>query len=332
MSTWMQLTNQQKIRVFEQIRFQTGLPVQAIEKDWWVVQTLALVFESSIGNHTVFKGGTSLSKAWQLIDRFSEDIDLGLDRKFLGFDKEMTITQVKKLRKHFTQFIATEFFPELQSRFLDAGLTDVRLILRNSKDSDQDPIVLELYYPGLTDRVGYIQPKILIEIGCRSLREPFTPKKIVSLVGEHFKVQPFAEASISIPCVNPERTFLEKIFLLHEEFQKEPEKMRTNRLSRHLYDIEKIMNTNYSETALSNQKLFQEIIEHRKRFTPVRGIDYANHIPSRISFIPPDSIIKEWKTDYETMQEFMIYKDSLPFGRLIDRLMQLNQKINNLNF
>ncbi|TAD86384.1 MAG: hypothetical protein EAY75_08675 [Bacteroidetes bacterium] len=115
-SSWLQLSRADKRAILNEVAAQINLPTAAIEKDWWVVRTLELVFASSIAPHTVFKGGTSLSKAWNLIDRFSEDIDLALDRRFLGFDKtdaEMNGSQVRKLRETSDKFITEKDFPEL---------------------------------------------------------------------------------------------------------------------------------------------------------------------------------------------------------------------------
>ena len=89
-SIWNGLSVADKQEIFSEIAEKVGLPDAAVEKDWWVVRTLELVYSTEIAPHTVFKGGTSLSKAWGLIDRFSEDIDLALDRKFLGFKEKMT--------------------------------------------------------------------------------------------------------------------------------------------------------------------------------------------------------------------------------------------------
>ncbi len=330
MTAWLKLDKEQQLRIFEQIRSNTGLPVQAIEKDWWVVRTLELVFQTSIAPHTVFKGGTSLSKAWNLIDRFSEDIDLALDRKFLGFDKAMSGAQVSKLRKQSFHFISETFYPELKRKFQQGGFDEVKVQLGEIRDTDQDPLIIEVYYPGVTKKASYIQPRVLVEIGSRSLIEPHTQKLFSSLVGEFYKNQSFADTAITIPTVNPERTFLEKIFLLHEEFQKSGDKVRVDRLSRHLYDIEKMMDTPYANEALTNKVLYQSIVEHRRTITPLRGIDYSNHAPDKINPIPPAAILHKWKKDYETMQEFMIYKESLPFDKLIERMIELKARINIL--
>jgi predicted nucleotidyltransferase component of viral defense system len=329
---WNQLKPAEKSEIFSETAVKWNLPPAAIEKDWWVVRTLELVFQTEIAPHTVFKGGTSLSKAWNLIDRFSEDIDLALDRKFLGFDKEMSGSQVRKLRKVSCQYIGEKYLPQLQQRFIDAGFTDVKLQLTEIKSADEDPVKIEVNYPSITEKSDYLPPRVLIEIGSRSLIDPFTEKRFASIVGEQFKERDFADAEIMIPVVNPERTFLEKIFLLHEEFQQPATKVKIDRLSRHLYDLEKLMDTEYAATAIADKDLYQHIVEHRKTFNPLRGVDYANHAPDRINPIPPDSLINEWKKDYEQMQQSMIYRESLPFDKLIERIAELKRRINKIPY
>jgi hypothetical protein len=327
---WFGLSEQNKRNIFAEIAIQLQLPPAAIEKDWWVTQTLQLIFTTEIAAHTVFKGGTSLSKAWNLIDRFSEDIDLALDRTFLGFGEQINASQVKKLRQQSFKYISATFFPLLQKTFAAAGFADVELQLTEAIANDQDPLIIEINYPGVTDKSAYLQPRVLVEISSRSLKEPFTQKQFCSLVGEHFKGRPFADGPITIATVNPERTFLEKIFLLHEMFQQPDEKIKVNRLSRHLYDIEKMMGTTFEEKALTDTHLYNHIVAHRKIVTPVRGIDYANHRPDKINLMPPQNIIAAWKKDYKQMQQSMIYGQSLPFDTLLERIMLLKEKINTL--
>ncbi len=125
--------------------------------------------------------------------------------------------------------------------------------------------------------------------------------------------------------------FLEKIFLLHEEFQLPTKKIKVERKSRHIYDLEKLMDTEYATAALSNNELYKTIVEHRAKLTPLRGIDYANHTPDKINPIPPDAIIGEWEKDYKAMQESMLYNPSLSFDKLIERMYELKSRINNLS-
>ncbi|MEY4541847.1 MAG: hypothetical protein RLZZ306_3604 [Bacteroidota bacterium] len=327
---WYGTDSSAKRIIYDEISKQTGLVADAIEKDWWVVQTLRLIFEMDCADSLVFKGGTSLSKAWDLIERFSEDIDLALDRKFLGFEGELSNQQIKKLRKASFKYITEEFYPALKAKFEDAGLSNIEITIAETTESDQDPRIIEIYYPSVFDTLGYIRPKVIVEVGSRSLREPFSVRSFNSYVGEHYPDTTFADSLINIPTVNPERTFLEKIFLLHEEFQKPFDKIRTDRLTRHLYDLEKLMDTEFAKKALTDPKLYQDIVAHRKLYTSIRGVDYDNHSPQKINPIPPAGIIDQWKKDYKVMQQNMIYGGSLSFSELIGRVKELKDKLNNL--
>ncbi len=162
--------------------------------------------------------------------------------------------------------------------------------------------------------------------------EPQSPRNIRSLVGEHFTEQAFADTEIAVPTVNPERTFLEKIFLLHEEFQKPAEKMRVERLSRHLYDIEKLMDTEFALKALGEAVLYKEIVEHRRTLTALKGIDYANHHPGKIHITPPKDVMDAWKKDYQQMQQLMIHGKSLTFEALIERIVLLTERIHHMRY
>jgi predicted nucleotidyltransferase component of viral defense system len=328
---WFQLPDETKIRLFAETSRQIGLPSSSsAEKDWWVVHTLAIIFSMKCANALIFKGGTSLSKGWNVIHRFSEDIDLALDREFLGFSGEIRKGEIRKLRRKSFQFISEVFTEELKNKFVELGFKDLIVKPREVENHDQDPLIIEIYYNKLTETDSYLKPGILVEIGSRSLKEPFTQRTFGTFVSKIYTDNPFTDKPITIPIVNPERTFLEKIFLLHEEFQKPFDKIRVERLSRHLYDIEKLSQTEYVEIALQDMELYNTIVRHRSKFTAISGIDYAKHNPANIKFIPPDSIIKMWKADYEEMKGSMIYGQLLEFDKLINRLTELQKRINEI--
>lgn len=326
------LKQAEKLQVIKQVAEQQNLPLFAVEKDWWVTQTLALIFEMEMAEHLLFKGGTSLSKAWNLINRFSEDIDLALNREFLGFDSGLVSkSQVKKLREKSFKFVTTTFYEALQKAFVAKGYKELTFDFENLGDGDQDPVSILIYYPAVTAHSDYVLPRVKVEIGSRSLKDPFTPCKIQSFVGEQFSNLSFADTAITVPCVNPERTFLEKLFLLHEEFQKPQEKIRVERLSRHLYDITKIYNSEHKNKAYV-QELIISIIEHRERFNGMRGVDYATLYPPNLKPIPPEEFIKAWEDDYKTMQTNMIPEDSPNFKEMIETVKQAAQEYNTLKF
>lgn len=210
--TFYKLPLKDKKAVLEEVRKSLRLPIASIEKDWWVLQTLRLVFEMDFSKYMVFKGGTSLSKAWNLIERFSEDVDLGLSWEFFGFPSDISRTQVRtKLRKRSNEYLSRNFRDALLKSFHDHGIKDVGVMSAEEGDPDQDPVKIAVYYPQVTEQSANIEPKVMLEIGSRSMREPFTSREFRSFVGEAFPGRDFADDNISVPCVNPERTFLEKL-------------------------------------------------------------------------------------------------------------------------
>jgi len=133
---WIELQEIEKMSVLNEIKAHTGFDLYIIEKDWWVVQTLRLISQMDIAKHLVFKGGTSLSKAWRLIDRFSEDIDLAINREFFGFLGEISRTQVRKLKDTSSKYISNDFLFLLRKSFYDAGIKDVRISVIDEKAPD----------------------------------------------------------------------------------------------------------------------------------------------------------------------------------------------------
>jgi hypothetical protein len=327
---WIATPETSKRGIFEAVAEEQRLSPEAVEKDWWLVLALDLVFSMSCGRAIVFKGGTSLSKGWGLIQRFSEDIDLVLDREFLGFSGELGKNQRDKLRKASVQYALEEFAPELEQAFIQKGFPEVKVVPLEPKSSDNDPVKIDIYFTKLTVADSYLKPGLQIELGARSLREPFSEVPIQSLVSgsPNFKNADFADNPIVVPLVNPERTFLEKIFLLHEEHQRPKENQRVDRLSRHLYDIFQLESTAYKDKALSDSTLYNLIVAHRERYSRVSGVDYKLHRPEMIRFIPPDNVLPAWEKDYQLMQESMIYGESPSFTQLIASLAEFQSQLN----
>ena len=331
MDKFYNIPNDTKADIFRDAGEKTNLPAYAVEKDWWVVQTLSILFEMEIGKHMVFKGGTSLSKAWGLIERFSEDIDLAVDRRFYGFEGNLQKRQRTNLRKKANTYITEVLYTELSLRFKEKGV-DVRLELEEITTSDQDPIIIFVNYPTIIESPDYIRPRVQVELGCRSLIEPFSIRTFNSFLDESYPDASFVKQPIHIPTVDPERTLLEKIFLLHEEFQRPAEKIRIDRLSRHLFDIFKLVTSPFADKVLSNQELYAEIVYHRQLFTKLGGVDYKLHNPRTINPIPPVHLLDAWKRDYSIMQEQMIYGDSPSFDELLETIKMFTAKINSLDW
>lgn len=332
MINWLKNSPERQRELLALVSSRSGLPAGAIEKDWWVTLALNAIFQTPWADHLVFKGGTSLSKSWGLIDRFSEDIDLVLDRSVLGYGDNLSKNKIKELRRDSCAFISGDFRAALEKQLLDMGISPklFSLSVKDTTEHDRDPQVLILNYISVLDKDPYLREAVLIEIGARSLREPAEPREIGSLIAQTLKNNEVAGGPFKILTVTPPRTFLEKIFLLHEEFSKAADNVKSERMSRHLYDVERIMRTEYAEQALNDRELYQHIIAHREKFNALRGLDYGGHQPATVHFLPPASLMKDWEADYRSMRESMFYGDSLTFDELIDRLNTLQRRINEM--
>ncbi len=323
MNNWLKLTKEEQIELFTQISVKTNLPPQAVEKDAWVTLMLRMIFTSDLANYLIFKGGTSLSKAFNLIHRFSEDIDLGIDRKHLNFEGDLSKGQIRKLRRACHTFVSKDLYELLEKQLTEYGIDAnlYEMVVENTQVSDQDPETIKVNYQSLFEDVSYLPKRVLIEVSARSLIEPNQEVAIKSMIDEHYPETDFAEQEFIVNTTNPQKTFLEKLILLHEEFQKPIGKIKHLRMSRHFYDIGQILNSEYGQTALKNTTLFESIIAHRKVLTPMKTTDYETLTLQSLNIIPPDELLESYKSDYKEMQDSMIHGESLDFDMLLENII-----------
>ena len=323
---WLQLSDVDRDAAVNVATRQLGFNANVIEKDWWVVMALRALFDSSIKDFASFKGGTSLSKGWGLIERFSEDADIALDKSFWGLSGD-TRTQRDRIRKLARSYIREKLTPELEGMLRDMGATDFEMRFVEADDSDKDPTVVLVPYRSLYAANPYVPSQVKIEISSRSLKEPRERIRIRPYLAEVLP-DDFGDSETEVTAVVPSRTFLEKIFLLHEELCKDHP--RSRRITRHLYDIEHLMDTDFGREALADTQLWVDIVKHRAVFNNIRGIDYRTLHPGTIDFIPKGEIRTRWAEDYARMRENFIYGDALSFDELIARLEVLQQRIRKI--
>jgi len=269
---WTELSKNRRIEVLKLLENKTKLNAKSIEKDWWVTMALNALFNGSYASHLVFKGGTSLSKCWRLIDRFSEDIDLAIDREFLGFAGEMTKREIgKKLRKASCSFIRNDLKADIERFILDTGIDKEQFLLEVTitEESNVDPETLYLHYESVLDNSDYVFNTVKIEIGSRSLMEPSEEVAVKSIIGELLPTADFSDKEFKVRAVLPQKTMLEKAFLLHELLQSPNQGKEINRMSRHLYDLERLMDNNYCRNVFNDSGLYNEIVNHRENFTSI---------------------------------------------------------------
>ena len=341
MKTWHDYTLDERKQVLDivydkEAKLQQGLNLSVIEKDWWVTMTLKALFASSVSEYLSFKGGTSLSKGWGVIKRFSEDIDLAIHHSYYKIESTSK-SQREKLRKKGRKFVVNELAYELEGIMHGWGLTDCHIqpiIERQDEngitpiDSDKDPVVLHVLYDSVVaESSEYMLPYVKVEISCLSMKEPTVFRPLCSIIKKHFPDDD-TDATVNARTVVPTRTFLEKVFLLAEESQKE--KPRTRRMSRHYYDLWQLMQTPFADEALNDIELYQEIIVHREAYYHVHYIDYSKLQPDVISFLPPEELIQEYRNDYETMKSTYIYGDVPTFDELMRQMATLQERIRRI--
>lgn len=333
MSKWIDLDMAERRVVLQSVEDKEKLQqAAAIEKDWWVTAVLKALFQTSCKEALSFKGGTSLSKGWSIIERLSEDIDVALDHSFFGMERTNKFQRDNLCRKA-RAYITTTLKDELDARLKGMGVrgyTIEAVTERMTKDgpvhinSNTDPTVLLVHYKSVLEETeGYIPPRVKVEIGCLAMDEPTEPRPINTLIAKYYPEED-NELSFTIRTVVPTRTFLEKVFLLNEEFQKA--KPRYRRMSRHLYDLERLMDTPYGREALAEKNLYNAIVEHRKIYYNLKYVDYGLHAPDKIDFLPPTSEIEHWKADYAEMQRHFIFGSALSFDDLMKRMEELRDR------
>lgn len=328
---FINLPEKNKINAFIETANRKALPVVAVEKDWWVTTVLRALFALPYSENLSFKGGTSLSKCWNLIERFSEDIDIAINREFLGFHGILSKNQISdRLRRAACSFVREELQFDLANQLEKNGINSNQFSVNVNITpiTTTDPEIIEVTYKSLFEDNDYIKPIVKLEISGRSMSELLQVVELRSMLDEILSGMPFVNIPFKVSAVLPQRTFIEKICLLHEEFAKPQGFIRAGRMSRHLYDIVQMMNSPVVDEALQESEMYNSVLEHRRIFIGLKDFDYNTLVPQMIKIIPPENVIDLWEADYETMRRTMIYGESLPFDKLINKIKQLNEKIN----
>ena len=331
MNNYIQLTDAQKQIVLTQCKNKLGLPEQAVEKDYWVTVMLQLIFDSELSEHIIFKGGTSLSKNGNLIERFSEDIDLSVNYEYFGLTDEPTKKQLKKLRKSSSLFVREALVNTLASQIERYGLKD-QLSIMVEPDGEGDSTYPEprhiyiQYQSVLPVFLDYIKPTITLEVGARSLMEPSVEIPVKTIIQEALPQINTDVVPVNVTTAAPQKTFLEKAFLLHELFSVEHDTLPAKRRSRHLYDLNRMMDRNFAIAAIHDDVLWEHIRHHRECFSSMLGVDYSGDIRNRICLVPPEEHIEDWKKDYQYMCDSMIYGEKPTFTELIESIGELERR------
>ncbi|MCP4336038.1 MAG: nucleotidyl transferase AbiEii/AbiGii toxin family protein [Gammaproteobacteria bacterium] len=300
----------------------------AVEKDFWVCWTLRKLFElPEWGACLTFKGGTSLSKCWNLIERFSEDIDIVIDRGALGFDgdnapenapsKKQTEKRLKALRAACQRCVSDSIYPAL----IDVISSDMPETLEWTLEpdpDDPDEQTLLLFYPtAFPERAAYLRRAVKIEMGARSDTDPAEPIGVRPYISDAFP-DLLSEPGTDVRAVMPRRTFWEKAMLLHEEtFRPAANKGRREAMARHYYDLYRLIQAGIGDQSAQDLDLFHRIAAHRQVFFRYTWVDYSTFDFDQLRLVPAEADRSAWQADYEAMQQEMFYGDVPTFDEIL---------------
>ena len=324
-----QLSPAEHRELFQETATRRGVSAAVIEKDFWVCWVLKQLFADAVlGTQLVFKGGTSLSKVYNLIDRFSEDIDLILDWRLLGYgpDQEdpyqefVSNTQQDRFNKQVNaraaRYIADTLIHDLNRRFAQVAAVSTTI------DSN-DPQTVNVAYPAAFSE-DYLRPEVRLEIGPLAAWSPSGRHTIRPYAAESFP-QVFDDPACPVVAISAERSFWEKATILHQQAHR-PTPMPP-RYSRHYYDLHKLAASPVRESALGNLALLQNVASFKRRFYPSAWASYETARPGSLKLIPSMEHLKTLRRDYSDMT-MMIFGEAPEFNRIIDSLQQLEDRIN----
>lgn len=314
------------------------LDAESVEKDFWVCWTLREIFSlPGIGGHLTFKGGTSLSKAWKLIERFSEDIDLIVDKEALGFggdaapDKAPSNKQRKArleaLMAACRQWVQGTLQSALAAR-IAAALGDTGWKLEVDPDMPDGQCLLFHYPSAFTSGAsGYVRPTVKIELGARSDDWPHEDRPIQPYLAERFP-QLMPEGPFPVRVLAAERTFWEKACLLHEETFRPADKPRKLRMARHYYDLWCLLRAGVGDRAIVDTAIFERVAEHREVFFRYSWVDYSTHKPGTFRLSPPAEHLANWRADYQEMLGPMFFGETPSFEEMMTAAAKFEKAFN----
>lgn len=325
-------------KYLQEASVKTGIQPALLEKDYWVVWALWILFnQEELKSSLTFKGGTSLSKAYNLIQRFSEDVDLSIEKSFLGIEEpkspEKALSRkkrakaLKELSLVCQSYVQGKLFPSLKEKFSKYLKSDTpwKLVV---DASDPDGQTLVFSYPSqISGSHDYVEKSIKIEMGARSEHWPVSHHKISSYLKAAFSDK-IAEPEVEVKVLNVERTFWEKATILHQYANIPENKGLPLRLSRHYYDFFKLLKSPVKVDALDNRELLDRVAQHKEIYFHSNWADYPSAKQGTLRLSPPQRIASELERDYGLMKD-MFFEDPPKWGEIVESIETFEKEFNS---
>ncbi len=330
-------SERERREIFENAAHKLHMQPAMVEKDFWVYGVLSRVFgDEELSQILCFKGGTSLSKVFRAIERFSEDIDLILSEKIVLREGETLEQASKSGPERFNKAIedrAGNYIVTVLKGMIKNVLDGLLEIYTDEEYASVEPgynpenfdkHLLHVVYPRSTEG-KYLSPAIKLEIGPLALWNPNERYPILPYVAETYPdldIEP-----VMVPTIKSERTFWEKVTILHHEHYRPPTSPLPLRYARHYYDVFKLGHSAVKGRALANFDLLREVVAFKERFYPRKWARYDEACKGTLRLYPAEHNLSTLKTDYDAMQG-MIFGEVPNWRDILVYLQALEEEIN----
>lgn len=325
----MKLPESDQADILNAVAHQLKKEPVVLEKDIWVCWALQALFTMPGRLSMAFKGGTALSKVYNIIERFSEDIDITLDyRGFVDEIKgELSKSAVKKLGEQLKKFVANHSKTVVKPYF-EKLLAEQFPGRKHSVDLSEDGEKLRIYYPSvLAQQLGsYLASNVLIEFGGRNITEPNEQHIVRPYVTEVVPDLDFPEASVTVLAIA--RSFWEKATLIHVECNRTEFKVSAERLSRHWYDMSCLHKSGRARAAIADRALLADVIKYKKLFYDASYANYDDCLASALKLLPGSAFIDALEKDFQQMLEAGMFYGTPSFAEIINDIRELEALIN----
>jgi len=334
MPDFFQLSASDQLDALNVASDRSGVPPHLLEKDIWVVWSLQHLFTGPYAEHLVFKGGTSLSKAYGVIRRFSEDVDLTYDIRAIANDlvgqsesplpatKSQERKWTKEIRARLAEWVVNSIVPGFRVELTNLGLpATVR--------AEDEKVFID--YTPLISGTGYVASSVMLEFGARSTGEPSEKRSILCDAAEHLQ-------GVEIPTASPqvmraERTFWEKATAIHV-FCSQGEFRGGERFARHWHDVTRLDAAGIADLAISDKDIAQAVADHKSIFfaekdASGKAVDYHAAIAGSLQLVPADSALTTLAIDYQKMvEDGLLLDEAEPFDELLRKCLNIQKKAN----
>lgn len=332
--SFLTLPESERRRYIEQAATRRDLSPVIMEKDFWVCWLLSMLFESEFASDLVFKGGTSLSKVFGIIERFSEDIDLSLSPTFLklpeaGTSRNQANKWMAKAEAACGIAVQNQIVPVLESAVVDIlGEHDQPWFEFLTDPATNSPVLLFRYPSSQPSGFDYLKRSVKLEFGSLTDQQPTGRHPVRPWIADVLP-EAFSDWQCDVIALEVERSFWEKATILHAEFHRPADKSMPDRFSRHYADMAALAQHPVASRAIDQHELRDRVVGWKSQFFGSMWANYEQAKPGTFRFVPPTVRLPALRRDYQAMRD-MYLTEPRSFDDILATLADLEMRVNGI--